>query len=273
MALACITSCVWAVGWIETHPHDFCWYPIVICLACIPFLQRRDTIVFTALAFALGVAVSVCAGMDSGEAWAIFVALIALGAFYHGLGQWLRRDESTAHLAAPALSLGGLLVLIPAFMLSFHDGPQKDVVKNLWISEGWLWTALLSLVYVGAAIAWGAALRRGLGKEEMQIRPLTMLAACVLVTAGMAAGHQVVLLVVANLALVGIAGGLLWDAVAASQRREFWLGLGLLSLVLVSRFLEWDTHLMVKSAVFVLCGVGVIVGGSRFEKRLKGRQL
>jgi hypothetical protein len=100
-----------------------------------------------------------------------------------------------------------------------------------------------------------------------------MLAACVLVTVGIAAGHHVVLAVMANLALVGIAGGLLWDAVAVGQRREFWLGLGLLSLVLVSRFLEWDTHLMVKSAVFVLCGIAVIVGGSRFEKHLKGRQL
>ena len=76
----------------------------------------------------------------------------------------------------------------------------------------------------------------------------------------------------ANLALVGIAGGLLWDAVTEGQRREFWLGLGLLSLVMVSRFLEWDTHLMVKSEVFVLCGIGVILGGVRFEKHLKERQ-
>ena len=48
------------------------------------------------------------------------------------------------------------------------------------------------------------------------------------------------------------------------------MGLPLLALVIVSRFLEWDTHLMVKSAVFVLCGVGVILGGARFEKHLKG---
>ena len=273
MALACVTSFVWSTGWIETHPHDFFWYPIVLCAACVPFLLRRCAIVFTGVAFAVGAALSVCAGTDSGEQWAVFVTLAALGALYRGLGQWLGRDESTAHLAAPALRLGGLAVLLPTFMLSFYDGPGKDVVENLWLSTGWLWTALLGLVYVGAVIVWVAVLRRSSDESESPNRPLTMLAACVLVTVGIAAGHHVVLAVMANLALVGIAGGLLWDAVAVGQRREFWLGLGLLSLVLVSRFLEWDTHLMVKSAVFVLCGIAVIVGGSRFEKHLKGRQL
>jgi len=36
MALACITSFVWSTGWIETDPHDFCWYPFAICAACVP---------------------------------------------------------------------------------------------------------------------------------------------------------------------------------------------------------------------------------------------
>lgn len=272
IALACITSFVWSTGWIETHPHDFCWYPLAICVACGPFLLRRSAIVFTGLVFAAGAAVSVCAGTDSGEAWAVWLTLVGLGALYRGLGLCLRHSEGARHLSAPALHLGGLVVLISAFYLSFHDGPGNSVVRNLWVSEGWLWTVLLGLVYVGAAVSWFAALNRAPGKGETWVRPLTMLAATLLVTAGIAAGHDVVLAVMANLALVGIAGGLLWDAVAAGQRREFWLGLGLLSLVLVSRFLEWDTHLMVKSAVFVLCGIGVILGGVRFEKRLKGDQ-
>jgi uncharacterized membrane protein len=271
MALACITSFVWSTGWIDTHPHDLCWYPLAICAACIPFLLRRSAMVFTGLMLAAGAAVSVCAGKDSGEQWATYASLIALGALYSGLGQWLRRGENTVHLAAPALRLGGLGVLIPAFLLSFHHGPESDMVRKLWVSEGWLWTVLLGLVYVGAAVSWLAALNRAPGEgERRMIRPLSMLAATLLVTAGIAAGHDVVLTVMANLALVGIAGGLLWDAVAAGHRREFWMGLGLLSLVMVSRFLEWDTHLMVKSAVFVLCGIGVVLGGVRFEKRLKG---
>ena len=100
---------------------------------------------------------------------------------------------------------------------------------------------------------------------------LAMLAAALLVTVGIAAGHEVVLVIMANLALLAVAGALLWEAVSAGQRREFWLGLGLFVLVIVSRFLEWDTHLMLKSAVFILFGVGVTIGGVRFERHLKGK--
>ena len=94
--------------------------------------------------------------------------------------------------------------------------------------------------------------------------------AAVVLTCGIAAGQDVVLAVTANLALLGIAASLLWNAVSLGRRREFWLGLLLLVLVVVSRFVEWDTHLMVKSVVFVLGGIAVILGGARFEKRLKG---
>jgi uncharacterized membrane protein len=274
MALACITSFVWSNGWIETHPHDFCWYPIAVCAACVPFLRRRCVLTFTGLLVAAGGAVSVCVVTDSGEeSWAILLTLVALGALYRGLDLYLRRKEGTRHLSRPALHLGGLLVLIPAYQLSFYNEHGSYVVRNLWVSEGWLWMVLLGLVYVGAAVSWFAALNRPHGEDETSIRPLAMLAATLLVTAGITAGHDLVLAVMANLALVGIASGLLWDAVAAGQRREFWLGLGLLCLVIVSRFLDWDTHLMVKSVVFILCGIGVILGGVRFEKRLRREQL
>jgi hypothetical protein len=97
-----------------------------------------------------------------------------------------------------------------------------------------------------------------------------MIIGAVLVTSGISAGHHVVLPVTANLALIGVTVELIWDAVEGADRRAFWLGLGLLSLVLISRFFEWGTHLMIKSAVFVLCGVAVLVGGLRFEKHLQG---
>ena len=68
-----------------------------------------------------------------------------------------------------------------------------------------------------------------------------------------------------------VAGALLWEAVVGAQRQQFWLGLGLFVLVVVSRFVEWDTHLMVKSVVFILGGIGVTIGGVRFEKSLKAK--
>ena len=273
MLLVCVTSFVWSVGWIGVHPHDFFWYPIALCVACMPFLRRCDALTFTGLLLAGGASIATAAGTDSGEEWAVFVALMALGMLARGGGLWLAQRESTVPMSLPALRLGGLVILLPAYMLSFLDGLGGEVSEELWVSEGWLWVVLLALVYVGAVASWFAALMRASGEGDVRKRiHLAMLAAALLVTVGVVAGHEVVLVVSANLALLVVAGTLLWEAVSAGRRREFWLGLGLLVLVLVSRFLEWDTHLMVKSAVFILCGIAVTIGGVRFEKQLKARE-
>ena len=270
MLLASVTGFVWANGWIEAHPHDPCWYPIVLCIACIPFLQRRCALTLTGLLFAAGAAASVCAARDSGESWAVYLTLAGLGALYRGLGLWLRGSERARDMAAPAMFLGGAVVLLPAYMLSFAEGPGDSVVKHLWESEGWSWTVLLGLIYAAAIVSWVVAIRRVPTAGVARSTHFGVLAAALLLPAGILTGHEVVLSVMANLALLGVAGTLLQSAVTRGQRQEFWMGLMLLALVIVSRFLEWDTHLMVKSAVFVLCGLGVIFGGARFEKHLKG---
>ena len=272
MLLVCVTSFVWSVGWIGIHPHDFFWYPIVLCVACMPFLRRCDALTFTGLLLAGGAAVATAAGKDSGEEWAVLAALMALGVLSRGVGLWLEQRESTVPMSLPALRLGGVVILLPAYMLSFRDGLGGEVSEQFWVAEGWLWAVLLALVYVGSAVSWVAALKRASGEGEVRLRiHVAMLAAALLVTVGIAAGHEVVLAVTANLALLTVSVTLLWEAVSAGQRRQFWLGLGLLVLVILSRFLEWDTDLMVKSAVFILCGVAVTIGGVRFEKQLKAK--
>ena len=270
MLLTCITSLVWSIGWIDSHPHEFCWYPLLLCVVSFPFLRRRCVLTFTGVLIAGGAAVATAVGTDSGQEWAVFATLIALGALARGLGLQLEQRESAAALAVPALGLGGLVLLLPIYLLSFHDEPAETVVEHLWMAEGWSWTALLGLVYLGAAVTWFGALRHPPdGGEERKRKHLAMLAAALLVTLGIAVGNEIVLPVTAHLALLMVAGALLWGAVADGQRLEFWSGLGLLILVIVSRLLAWDTHLMVKSAVFVLCGIGVTLGGVRFERFLK----
>jgi len=42
-----------------------------------------------------------------------------------------------------------------------------------------------------------------------------------------------------------------------------------LVLLILSRFLEYETSLLVKSAAFVACGVAVIVAGVSYEQYLR----
>lgn len=75
-----------------------------------------------------------------------------------------------------------------------------------------------------------------------------------------------------NIMLFLFSISLVRDGLAAGIRRTFWGGTLLLSLSIVSRMLEYNTGLLLKSLVFVLCGVGAIVAGLAFEQTLKKSQ-
>jgi uncharacterized membrane protein len=74
---------------------------------------------------------------------------------------------------------------------------------------------------------------------------------------------------IANGLLFLLAVALMRDGLAAGDRRIFWSGLTLVALQIFSRLLEYDTALLLKSLVFVLCGVGVIVIGLWFERYVR----
>jgi uncharacterized membrane protein len=73
----------------------------------------------------------------------------------------------------------------------------------------------------------------------------------------------------ANVLLFLLAVALMRDGLAEGQRRSFWSGITLVALQILSRLLEYETALLLKSLVFVLCGVGVIVIGLWFERYVR----
>ncbi|MBD2101539.1 DUF2157 domain-containing protein [Leptolyngbya sp. FACHB-261] len=69
-----------------------------------------------------------------------------------------------------------------------------------------------------------------------------------------------------NVLLFLLAGGLIRQGLSSAQRLTFWSGVLLLALQVLSRLFEYQTALLLKSFVFVLCGIGVIVAGLWFER-------
>jgi hypothetical protein len=53
------------------------------------------------------------------------------------------------------------------------------------------------------------------------------------------------------------------------RRLAFWLGSLYLVLLILSRFLEYETSLLVKSVAFLACGVTVIIAGIQYEIYLR----
>jgi uncharacterized membrane protein len=72
-----------------------------------------------------------------------------------------------------------------------------------------------------------------------------------------------------NVLLFLVAGSFVRDGIARGDRPKFWSGMGLLTLQILSRLLEYETGLLFKSLAFVLCGVGIIVLGLWFERHVR----
>ncbi|MFM2064949.1 MAG: hypothetical protein RLZZ507_4620 [Cyanobacteriota bacterium] len=74
-----------------------------------------------------------------------------------------------------------------------------------------------------------------------------------------------------NVLLITLAWGLIQEGLKLTSRLSFWCGMLLFILQIISRVLEYDTDLLFRSLVFVLCGSGLISAGLWFERRLQER--
>ncbi|MBD2297398.1 DUF2157 domain-containing protein [Nostoc sp. FACHB-190] len=71
-----------------------------------------------------------------------------------------------------------------------------------------------------------------------------------------------------NVLFTVLAWGLIREGLKFNDRRSFWGGMLLLTLLVISRVLEYDTELLLKSLVFVMCGSALISAGLWFERRV-----
>ncbi len=71
-----------------------------------------------------------------------------------------------------------------------------------------------------------------------------------------------------TLLLVGLSAILCWEGLQQGLRGRFWQGLLGLTLVVLTRFFEYETGLLAKSAVLVACGISVIWMGLKVERRI-----
>ncbi|MEM0980253.1 MAG: DUF2157 domain-containing protein [Cyanobacteria bacterium P01_H01_bin.58] len=103
----------------------------------------------------------------------------------------------------------------------------------------------------------------------------TFLLLCLLITVGIlfasfiAGPIAILATITCNLLLTLMALGMMREGLGSGLRVPFWWGLVMLTLQILSRVLEYETGLLVKSVVFVVCGVGVIFVGLWFERHVQ----
>jgi uncharacterized membrane protein len=72
-----------------------------------------------------------------------------------------------------------------------------------------------------------------------------------------------------NILLFILAVGLIREGIRDSKRHIFWGGMVLLTMQIFSRMLEYETELIFKAIVLLLCGFGVIAAGLWFERSVR----
>ncbi|AFZ00449.1 DUF2157 domain-containing protein [Calothrix sp. PCC 6303] len=81
-------------------------------------------------------------------------------------------------------------------------------------------------------------------------------------------GLEAIPIALFNCLLATLAVGLIRQALETGKRITFWGGMLLLILQILSRMLEYETNLLLKSGVFTGCGIVVILVGLWFENHL-----
>lgn len=295
----------YAGGWLNwSNWQEFLWtqtlvqhMPLLVSLVFIPLAYWcRSRVIFGLSAVAIAVALifnlrplAVWGSDLPAAGWIVALAFTLPPALLWGyrdrLWQFGRQPAAPPAQSTPlpfqsvsrTLALWLLSALLYLFAFRFwwnNDGWNSWVSLSAWSQWTLIDAGLLAIV---AGLGWlqlRHQLKQALRWQERAINTGTIAAFLVLMAVvflrhAASASMPAVGAFSFNLMLFLLAIGLVRDALAIGQRSQFWGGMVLLVLGILSRVLEYNTGLLLKSIVFAVCGIGVIAAGLWFERNVK----
>ncbi len=172
-----------------------------------------------------------------------------------------------------------ILLGINLYGFAFHGLWRPPLGNDSGTANGLrnLWPILLQapLLLVVAKLGWMSLMRQFPGFRRFQLRALNsgMVALLITIPVALYLVHQVFVPLplvgpwILNILLGLMAIALIRDGLAGGNRSCFWGGMVLLVVDILTRMFEYDTGLMLKALVFVLCGIGVLIAGIGFERK------
>jgi len=273
-AIGIITSFIWFIGQLEWHGGgEVWWYPFAITVLFGGFAYfKRSVLIFTMTLLSLAISLPVCLASGEGEEFGVFGGMLVIGLLFYCWGLLCRNNDRYKVFMLPAIVIGIISTTIALYLNSFLDVGEEMILAmfDFFNSE-----SPLLIVGAGAYIIAIAmvpfAMKQIRDSLALKIITIPMVSALLLVAI---AGYvnNLALVVVANVLFLVLAMVLVWSARLFEDRRLFWSGVLIAAAFVVSRALEYETGLLIKSAVFTACGVGVMIAGVMFEKYLKNRR-
>jgi uncharacterized membrane protein len=268
-------SFVWFAGFAtDGHATAATVYPFALAAALLPLAWLVRSRALYALTFA-GVVASLCvlAGEDGDAARFVLLALALGGLLAWAAGEWHRVSGVRAEFGNLTAGLGLASLAAAAYVWSF-----RELWRHLSYDgrHGLAWAVpVAAAALVGLALIvrlWGADSARG---ERRSLQAGVVLAALLLgasVALSFAGSGAALPTAGANLAALALAAVAVWSGVIDERRTAFWLGSLFAVLLVISRFLEYETSLLTKSAAFIACGLAVMLAGTSYERHLRRKE-
>lgn len=255
-AFGAAIACVWGCTYVGEHEQLFGLVPWLVGATFLPLAwMLRSRFLFVVAALATGITMTVSASVEVHEATGFALGGLAAAAplLAYSLAPTFRRAATV---------VGLVFATVVFYLTSFREVADEVGFADFKLAIQSLW--FVAPAFLGAI---GLLVRHGRGWRE---RPATLcaLGGIPLVLLGLWAGKDGLYGALAsNLVLAAVAAVAITSAAHTLNRVHFWYGSVLGGLLVVSRFLEFETELWLKAIVFIVCGIAVIAFGVAFERR------
>jgi len=266
--LALGTSFIWFIGFQSDHEQSASFYPLILAVSLLPLAWIiRSRVLYVGTLLGIITAACVLAGYQ-GSGRQLLLTIAAGGMFMWALGEVRRASEWCLEFANITEGFGLGLLAVAAYIWSFHDLWDSSVfgpMRSLWAF------LFFSLSIAISLLAWRRAKRSQLLLTVGVLLVGGILCVSSLLSAASTniSDGEFLFTATTNLAALILAAVIIGVGLIYERRLAFWLGSLYLVLLILSRFLEYETSLLVKSAAFLACGVAVIVAGISYEKYLR----
>lgn len=272
--IAIVASFVWFVGQYEWwyYGENIWWYPLAVVAVFGGFAYwRRSAFLFGLVVVCIGISLPM--SMARGDSFGVFEGMLIAGAFSFVCGVVCRKSERVANFMSTGVVFGVGIAIYVLYLCSFGETAGEMAERTDRFFTGGVGGMVAAVVLLVASLAMvPLAIKRMADSSVLKLLAIPVIGGAIIV--GLAAVlHELLLVVIANVLFVFLAAVLLWGARTLEDRRLFWCGVLMSAAFVLGRSFEYETALQVKAAVFVLCGVGVIVAGVMYEKYLKRRRI
>ena len=273
-ALALCTSFLWFFGFQQDHERAALLYPLALAAFLIPLAWAvRSRVLYAGTLLAIAITTAVLANYD-GSPRQVLLSMAASGLFIWTLGELHRVTGRRGEFADVTAGLGLSFLAMTAYIWSFHDiwdlsGSYRDAPPG----PAFLFVLLPVLLLV-LSIAASLLLLRKEREARRQLIIGVLIAGALLCGSSLLANagapyRNSLLTIAVNVAALLVAAVAIGTSLIEERRVIFWLGTLYVVLLILSRFLEYETSLLLKSAAFLACGVAVILGGISYERYLR----